>query len=99
MAARSRCYRVRTTDSAHSHPIAPNRLASRPVQTQPNQVWVSDLTYVPTDEGWLYIAGVLDRCSCRLVGWAMGSTLETALRELRPNLNLRCLLSFEITWN
>jgi transposase InsO family protein len=74
-----RRYRVRTTDSRHSHPIAPNRLATLPAPTKPNQVWVSDLTYVPTDEGWLYVAGVLDRCSRCLVGWAMGSTLDTAV--------------------
>ena len=74
-----RRYRVRTTDSAHSHPIAPNRLATLPVPTTPNRVWVSDLTYVPTDEGWLYVAGVLDRCTRCLVGWAMGSTLDTAV--------------------
>lgn len=74
-----RRYRVRTTDSRHSHPIAPNRLAARPAPTKPNQVWVSDLTYVPTDEGWLYVAGVLDRCSRCLVGWAMGATLDTAV--------------------
>ena len=74
-----RRYRVRTTDSAHSHPIAPNRLAALPVPTRPDRVWVSDLTYVPTDEGWLYVAGVLDRCSRCLVGWAMGSTLDTTV--------------------
>jgi putative transposase len=53
---------------AHAHPIAPNRLATLPVPTKPNRVWVSDLTCVPTDEGWLYVAGVLDRCSRCLVG-------------------------------
>ena len=74
-----RRYRVRTTDSVHSHPIAPNRLAALPAPTKPNQVWVTDLTYVPTDEGWLYVAGVLDRCTRCLVGWAMDSTLETAV--------------------
>jgi len=74
-----RRYRVRTTDSRHSHPIAPNRLATLPAPTKPNQVWVTDLTYVPTDEGWLYVAGVLDRYSRCLVGWAMGSTLDTAV--------------------
>ena len=92
-----RRYRVRTTDSRHSHPIAPNRLATLPAPTKPNQVWVSDLTYVPTDEGWLYVAGVLDRWSRCLVGWAMGSTLDTAvplaalmmaLRRRRPRRGL-----------
>jgi len=92
-----RRYRVRTTDSRHSHPIAPNRLAARPVPSQPDQVWVSDLTYVPTDEGWLYVAGVLDRCSRCLVGWAMGATLDTtvplaalmmALRQRKPAAGL-----------
>jgi len=72
-------FRVVTTDSRHSEPIAPNQLADTPAPTQPNQVWVTDITYVPTDEGWLYVAGVLDLFSRRLIGWAMGSSLETAL--------------------
>jgi transposase InsO family protein len=74
-----RRYRIRTTDSAHSHPVAPNRLATLPSPTKPNQVTVTDLTYVPTDEGWLHVAGVLDRCTRCLVGWAMDSTIKTAL--------------------
>ena len=70
----------RTTDSHHEDPIAPNRLGQRetPVE-RPNEVWASDITYVPTDEGWLYLAGVLDLGSRRLVGWAMGESLETSL--------------------
>lgn len=84
-----RRYRVRTTDSRHSHPIAPNRLATLPAPTKPNQVWVSDLTYVATDEGWLYLAGVLDHCSRRLVGWAMGSTLNTAVPLAALQMALR----------
>jgi transposase InsO family protein len=74
-----RRYRVRTTDSNHDQPIAPNRLgiATRPTRT--DEVWVSDITYVPMQEGWLYLAGVLDLYSRRLIGWAMGSGLETAL--------------------
>jgi transposase InsO family protein len=72
-------FRVVTTDSDHAEPIAPNQLADTPAPTQPNQVWVTDITYVPTDEGWLYVAGVLDLFSRRLIGWAMGASLETAL--------------------
>jgi putative transposase len=75
----NRRYRVRTTDSKHPHPIAPNRLGTLAAPSEPDRVWVSDLTYVQTGEGWLYLAGVLDRCTRVLVGWAMGSTLETAL--------------------
>ena len=69
---------VRTTDSAHAHPVAPNRLARRFNVTgvRLDQVWVSDLTYVPTREGWLYLAIVLDLASRRVVGWAMRETLE-----------------------
>jgi putative transposase len=74
-----RRYRVRTTDSRHDQPIAPNRLANAVPPTKPDAVWVNDITYVDTDEGWLYLAGVLDLYSRRLIGWAMGSSLETAL--------------------
>jgi putative transposase len=74
-----RRYRVVTTDSRHDQPIAPNRLAEAPPCTAPDQVWLTDITYVPTDEGWLYLAGVLDRYSRRLVGWAMGESLATTL--------------------
>jgi len=84
-------FRIRTTDSCHDHPIAPNRLATMPVPTKANKVWVSDMTYVATAEGWLYVAGVLDRCTRRLVGWAMGPSLDTALplAALRMALNQR----------
>ena len=73
--------RPRTTDSAHGGPIAPNHLAR---QFDVNgialdRVWVSDITYVPTREGWLYLAAVLDLASRRCIGWAMGETLETEL--------------------
>jgi len=59
----------RTTDSAHDQPIAPNRLAQAPAPMGPNQVWVSDLTYVATQQGWLYVAVILDLWSRRVVGW------------------------------
>jgi transposase InsO family protein len=52
-------------------------------------MWVSDLTYVPTAEGWLYLARVLDRCTRRLVGWTMGSSLDTALPLVALTMALR----------
>ncbi len=69
----------RTTDSRHDQPIAPNRLAERPAPRQRDQIWVTDITYVPTDEGWLYVAGVMDRWSRRVVGLAMAEHLRTEL--------------------
>ena len=69
---------VRTTDSGHPHPVAPNLLERRfdVNGVRLDQVWVSDLTFVPTREGWLYLAIVLDLASRRVVGWAMRETLE-----------------------
>jgi putative transposase len=72
-------HRVQTTDSNHDHPIAPNRLAEAPPTSGPNQIWVADITYIPTDEGWLYLAGVLDLHSRRIVGWAMSPAIDSAL--------------------
>lgn len=72
-------YRVRTTDSNHDYPIAPNRLAEAPPATAPNQIWVADITYIPTHEGWLYLAAILDLYSRRIVGWAMGPSIDAAL--------------------
>jgi len=65
------------TDSNHNFPVAPNLLAHRQPTQQPNTVWVADITYVPTDEGWLYVAGVVDRCTRRCIGWAFDETLAT----------------------
>lgn len=78
LAARQPRRRVRTTDSTHAHPIAPNLLERQfdVHGVRVNRVWVSDITYVPTGEGWLYLAVVLDLASRRVVGWSMRSTLE-----------------------
>jgi putative transposase len=84
---------VRTTDSNHPYPIAPNLLARQFDVTGValNRVWVSDITYVPTRAGWLYLAVVLDLASRRVVGWAMRETLdaELALSALRMALATR----------
>ena len=69
----------RTTDSDHDEPIAPNRLAQRTAPDGPNQVWLQDITYVPTGQGWLYLALVLDRWSRKIVGWAMADHLRSEL--------------------
>ena len=72
-------YRVRTTDSNHDEPIASNRLATAPKATAPNQIWVGDITYIETQEGWLYVAAILDLYSRKIVGWAMSERLDTEL--------------------
>ena len=74
-----RRFRPQTTDSRHDGPIAPNRLADHPAPTRPNEVWVTDFTYLPTTAGWLFLAVVLDRASRRVVGWAFSPALNTAL--------------------
>jgi putative transposase len=82
---------VHTTDSRHSHPIAPNRLNRCFEQTEPNKVWVSDITYIPTGEGWLYLAAVLDLYSRKIVGWATSDSLaaELSCRALRMAVQQR----------
>ena len=71
--------RPRTTDSRHQQPVAPNLLAKRPAPTGPNQCWLTDITYLQTAEGWLYLAAILDLWSRRIVGWACGPTLHANL--------------------
>ena len=68
-----------TTDSKHALPIAANGLDRQFAVTAPNRVWAGDITYVWTDEGWLYLAVVLDLFSRRVIGWAMGSRLTADL--------------------
>jgi putative transposase len=74
-------YRPRTTDSRHRLTCSPNLLRGAAAPPRPDQVWVSDITYIPTQEGWLYVAGVLDRCSRRVLGLAMGPRLDATLPQ------------------
>lgn len=70
---------VATTDSRHDLPVAENILDRKFQVEEPNLVWSSDITYIPTDEGWLYLATVLDLCSKVVVGWSMSDSLEKGL--------------------
>jgi putative transposase len=72
-------YKVKTTDSSHSLPVAENKLAREFERSAPNQVWVSDITFIPTDEGWLYLATTLDLYSRRIVGWSMKERMTSDL--------------------
>ena len=83
--------RPRTTDSRHAQPVAPNLIAERPVPSGPNQAWWTDITYLKTAEGWLFLAAILDAWSRRVVGWACAPTLHAslALAALRDALQRR----------
>lgn len=89
--------RVRTTHSGHGLPVAPNGLGQDFSAQRPNQKWVSDLTYIPTGEGWLYLAAVLDLFSRQIVGWAIGEqmtrtlvleALRMAIKQRKPSADL-----------
>ena len=90
-------FRVQTTDSNHRRPVAENLLNRNFRPATANQTWVADITYVPTDEGWLYLAAVLDLYSRKIVGWSMSTTidsrlvvdaLEMAVQRQRPPVGL-----------
>lgn len=68
-----------TTDSRHNLPIAPNRVAQNFVTQRVDQIWTSDITYIPTAEGWLYLAVVLDIHTRMIVGWAMDGRMTKDL--------------------
>ena len=91
-----RRYRV-TTDAGHTYPVTPNLLDRRFAISSPNRVWVADITYVSTEEGWLYMAALMDLYSRRVVGWNTAermdrhrvlTALERALRRRRPEAGL-----------
>jgi transposase InsO family protein len=79
LVARQRRRRVCTTDSRHDQPVASNLLARSFQAVAPDRIWVADITYIPTREGWLYLAVVLDLFARRVVGWATSQTLEREL--------------------
>lgn len=68
-----------TTNSKHNLPVADNILNQDFTASKPNEKWVSDITYIPTKEGWLYLSGVMDLHGRKLVGWAMDSRMKTEL--------------------
>lgn len=74
-----RAFKPKTTDSKHPHPIAPNRLQAVKRPEALDRVWVSDITYIATGQGWVYLAGVMDLCSRKIVGWACADHLKTTL--------------------
>jgi transposase InsO family protein len=91
---RTKKFRGVTTDSRHGRPIAANTLDRRFARDGINEAWVADITYIPTREGWLYLAAILDLCSRKVVGWAaaghlraelVAKALQMALRERTPN--------------
>lgn len=79
LAARRRRRFRTTTHSRHAFPVAPNVLARQFDRAAPDQAWVTDITYIPTGEGWLYLAVILDLCSRFAVGWAMSERITDDL--------------------
>lgn len=86
-----------TTNSNHAHPIAPNLLQRSFSFARPNEAWVGDITYIPTGEGWLYLATVKDLCTKKVVGYAFSAridanltlaALEMAVRREKPDKGL-----------
>jgi putative transposase len=74
-----RRFRPCTTDSRHHLPIAPNLLKRAFVASAPNRIWLADITYIATGEGWLYLAAILDLATRRIVGWSMRNHMRTEL--------------------
>ena len=95
--AKRRRQKAQKTESTHPFPVAPNILQRDFTTDAPNQKWMTDMTFVATSEGWLYLAGVLDAYSRKLIGWAMGKdhdallvkqALQMALLQREPGADL-----------
>jgi transposase InsO family protein len=74
-ARQTKKHKVRTTDSNHQHPIAKNIIDRDFTASRPNEKWLSDITYIRTGEGWLYLTGILDLFSRKIVGWSFSESL------------------------
>ncbi len=81
-------YKVNTTDLNHDLPITPNLLERDFYTSYPDEKWVGDITYIPTNEGWLYLATVIDLYSRRIVGWSMDDNMKTPLVNDALNMAL-----------
>jgi putative transposase len=84
-----RRFRVKTTDSNHPYAIAPNLLEGHPGPSRPDEIWVADITYVRTEQGWSYLAAVLDMFSRKIVGWSMSERIDRDLTMAALNRALR----------
>ena len=78
-ARRGRRRTPRTTDSRHALPVAPNLLERRFAADRPDALWLADISYLPTDEGWLYLAAIEDMATREVVGWGMADHLRAGL--------------------
>ncbi len=81
-------YRINTTNSNHNLPVAPNILNRDFYASYPDEKYVGDITYIPTNEGWLYLATVIDLYSRRIVGWSMDDTMKVSLVNDALNMAL-----------
>ena len=85
---RKRAYKA-TTNSKHSYPVAPNLLKRNFAADRLNAVWVGDITYIPTDQGWRYLAIVKDLCSRKVVGYAFSDRIDARLATQAPEMAVR----------
>ncbi|GAA4459065.1 hypothetical protein GCM10023189_32240 [Nibrella saemangeumensis] len=87
-------YRVQTTESNHDYPIAKNLLNREFTADKPGQKWVSDITYIATGQGWLYLTAILDLADRKVVGWALSDSLkavDTSVAAWRMALTNRAI--------
>ncbi|NOX08318.1 MAG: DDE-type integrase/transposase/recombinase [Gammaproteobacteria bacterium] len=78
-----------TTNSDHNKPVARNFLRRNFCVEEPNQVWVTDLTYIQTQAGWLYLVVFIDLFSRHIVGWSMGNNMESSLMIRALEMGIR----------